>query len=127
MLCYCQQRKRSDCGVACVAMVSGVDYQTAFDAMGFPDFARDYYSKHLRVAKALQQLGRTVQWKKFKSWKEIPGHAIVAVNHRVNRTYFHWVAFAEELIFDPNPRIGINQNWGLYRASGWYLLVEAVN
>lgn len=70
--------------MACVAMLARVTYQQAFDAFGFSDRERRFYTSHGQIAEALQILGFTIQWKKFSNWEAIPGCAILGVNHRCN-------------------------------------------
>jgi len=118
-----RQRYRSDCGVACVAMLARVSYQQAFDAFGFAGSERRFYTSHGQIAEALQILGLQIQWKKFSSWDDVPGRAILGVNHRCDRRNYHWVAYDGKCIRDPNPnrppRVRLFER---YRASGWYLL-----
>lgn len=115
------QRRESDCGVACVAMIAGMSYEQAFDAIGYEEDWKHFYTTHRALTNILRELGWNIIWKKFRSWDAIPGCAIVAVNHRCNRRYFHWVVFDGAMIFDPLPES--KRMAGGYRASGWYLLV----
>lgn len=99
-----QQRsiEQGDCGVACVAMLAGCTYRQAFAAFGFAENQRDFYTEHRHLIGALKILGCAATLKKFSSWRKIPGHAIVAVNH-TRKDYWHWVAFDGEAILDPHP------------------------
>lgn len=119
-----RQRFRSDCGVACVAMVAGVSYQQAFNAFGFSDRRKAFYTGHSHLVEALECLGCEVRRQWFRSWQEVPGFAILPVNHRCNRKNFHWVAYDGKAVCDPNPkRPSKGKCPKRYRASGWYLLV----
>lgn len=121
---YMRQRSESDCGVACVAMVAGVTHRQAFEMFGFHNGEEVFYTRHSQLIDALEKLGCVVQRKVFRSWRKIPGCAIVPVNHRKNRKYFHWVVFDGEAILDPNPdRPERQRNFRRYRAKGWYLLL----
>ena len=115
------QRGDSDCGVACLAMITGMSYEEAFAAIGCDEEEEHFYTTHGDLTNILKALGWNIRWKKFRSWDAIPGYAIVAVNHRCNRRYFHWVVFDGEKIFDPIPQS--QQEDSRYLASGWYLLV----
>jgi hypothetical protein len=118
------QRFRSDCGVACVAMIAGVSYQMAFDVFCFSDGEKRFYTRHKHLVAALDKLGCEVQRKWFRSWEEVPGHAILPVNHRCKRRNFHWVVFDGKAVLDPNPDRSMREmKFKRYRASGWYLLV----
>lgn len=117
-----RQRYRSDCGVACVAMVAQVKYQQAFDVFGFTEEDR-FYTRHKHLMEALEKLGCEVQRKMFRSWEDIPGHAILPVNRRCEGKHFHWVVYDGKAVLDPNPqRPAREKSFKRYRASGWYLL-----
>lgn len=105
---------------------SGVSYQQAFDAIGFSEEHKQFYTTHTCLTNALRKLGVSVMWRKFRSWHDIPGLAIVAVNHRRNRRYFHWVIFDGAAILDPSPKGKLKKSIR-YRASGRYLHVVTEN
>lgn len=91
------------CGVAFVATVAQCSYRLAFEAFQFTEEqANYYYSKHHHLFEAMQRLGCSSQLKKFTSWRNVNGPAIVAVNHTLDG-YWHWVAFDGAAIFDPKP------------------------
>ncbi|MDD4913360.1 MAG: hypothetical protein PHP57_13795 [Sideroxydans sp.] len=118
-----RQRYKSDCGVACVAMVANVTYRRAFEVFGFDD-VKSFYTSHNNLEAALIELGCQVQRKKFVTWDEVAGSAIIPVNHRRKRQNFHWVVFDRQAVLDPNPhRPPRQRSFERYRASGWYLLV----
>lgn len=118
-----RQRTKSDCGVACVAMIARVRYREAFSAFGFSEHEKRFYTNHGQLVAALENLGCEVQRKKFSSWQNIPGCAIVPVNHRCNRRNFHWVVYDGKFVLDPNPKRKPRvKSFERYRASGWYLL-----
>lgn len=112
------QRHTTDCGVACVAMIAGVSYQQAFNAIGFSEVHKQFYTTHTCLTIALRKLGAHVRWKKFRSWHDIPGPAIVAVNHRRKCRKFHWVLYDGKRIIDPECK-----DRSRYCASGFYLLI----
>lgn len=114
------QRRKNDCGVACVAMVARVSYERAFDALDFPDGARKFYTSRGQLGEALNMLGFAVHRKWYRSWDEIPGCAIVPVNHRCNRRNFHWVVYDGKSVLDPYAK---RPEGARCCASGWYLLI----
>lgn len=99
-----QQRsiEHADCGVACVAMLAGCSYHQAFEAFEFAGNQSEFYTRHHHLISALEKLGCAVKRKRFRSWREIRGRAIVAVNHTQDG-YWHWVAFDGEAVLDPKP------------------------
>jgi ABC-type bacteriocin/lantibiotic exporter with double-glycine peptidase domain len=119
-----QSIKHADCGVACVAMLAGCSYQKAFKAFGFADDRRKFYTLHHHLISALGKLGCAVKRKRFRSWREISGRAIVAVNHRQNG-YWHWVAFDGVAILDPKPD-NLERKTDLrgLHGEGQYLLID---
>src|SRR5512135_410729 len=92
--------EHADCGVACVAMLAGCSYRSAFSAFGFAERQRHFYTWHHHLISALEKLGCTVRRKRFRSWNKIDGKAIVAVDHTKSGNW-HWVAFDGEAILDP--------------------------
>lgn len=84
-----QQRsiEHADCGVACVAMLAGCSYQQAFEVFGFTEDQSVFFTRHHHLVSALENLGSAVKRKRFCSWREIYGRAIVAVNRSQDG---HW-------------------------------------
>jgi hypothetical protein len=104
-------------------MLAGVTYRQAFDAFGFKQGQRKFYSNHSQLVKAMKNLGCATKRKRFTSWDDIADSAIVPVNHRCDRMNFHWVVFDEGAIIDPFPtRPSRQRNTQRYRGSGWMLL-----
>lgn len=95
--------KHADCGVACIAMLAGCSYKQALDALEFSEGTKEFYTWHTDLFNALGKLGCSVKKRKFVSWREIEGCAIVAVNHNRDGRYWHWVVFDGEAILDPKP------------------------
>lgn len=120
-----QSLGRADCGVACVAMLAGCSYQRAFKAFNFAEGQRQFYTWHHHLIGALEELGCTVKRRKFRSWREIDGQAIVAVDHTKYGDW-HWVVFDGEAILDPKPkRAGRKKDYRGKKGKGHYLLVVA--
>lgn len=118
-----RQRNKSDCGIACVAMMAGVRYREAFRAFDFAEDEVKLYTTHGRLISALEKLGCKVKKRKFSSWGGITNCAIIPVNHRCNRKKFHWVVYDGKSVLDPNPRCPPRtKKFDGYRASGVYLL-----
>lgn len=116
---------RADCGVACVAMLAGCSYEQAFIAFGFAQHQRQFYTRHRHLMRALVLLGCTVQRKKFLTWYQIAGFAIVAVNHTKQGKYWHWVVWANQTILDPRPkRLREPHDVKGMRGKGCYVLLK---
>ena len=65
-----------------MAMLAGCSYLKAFQAFGFADNQREFYTGHPHLISALEKPSCTVKRKRFRSWSKITGRAIVAVNHK---------------------------------------------
>jgi len=119
-----QSFEHADCGVACVAMLASCSYQQAFEVFGFAEDQSVFFTRHHHLISALEKLGCAVKRKQFRSWREISGCAIVAVN-RSQDGYWHWVAFDGEAVIDPLPgKAGRKTGFLGLRGAGQYLLCD---
>jgi len=101
-------------------MLANCSYQQAFEAFGFAENQSEFYTLHHHLISALEKLGCSVKRKRFRSWREICGHAIVAVNH--SQYGWHRVAFDGEAILDPKPsRMGRKTDFRGLRGKGLYV------
>jgi ABC-type bacteriocin/lantibiotic exporter with double-glycine peptidase domain len=94
-----------DCGVACVAMVAGLPYETVEQAFQSHGLVRggNYYTFHRDLIKILDSLGFVVKRRRFTTWEEVVCPAIVKINLRTGNLW-HWVVLAEQRkLFDPKP------------------------
>ena len=91
------QRRRNDCGVACVAMLTGKTYQQAEMAI-FPDPDPGYAEKRDVVA-ALRLLGRRPVSEFTSAFGRAPRSfrlrfdALVKCNYRAGTGAWHWVVW----------------------------------
>lgn len=108
-----RQRRKSDCGVAVVAMLARVPYEEAMKLL-FPRPVREHYTSWGQVCRALDDLGvpRSPNGKPFRSWGEIPTTSLVMVEvkGRLHQggPLRHWVIFqrranGEWRVIDPDP------------------------
>ncbi len=102
---HIHQQHETSCGLACVAMVADVTYQTVMkrtQELGVLDKA-DYYGTSIRdLTPLLRSFDiRTVHRTGFESWLDVPQITIV----RVNPSGPHWVVAVRSqtdyYIFDP--------------------------
>lgn len=94
-----------DCGVACVAMVIGKEYDFVEQLFRDNGLVSDekYFTFHKDIIYVLESLGYTVKRRRFISWKYVDLPAIVKVNPRAGN-YWHWVVLAgERKLLDPKP------------------------
>lgn len=100
-----RQFENGDCGVACVAMITGKPYEEvelAFQKRGLVSDG-NYFTVHKDLIGVLESFGCVVQRRKFNSWQTVRFPAIVKVNVRTGN-YWHWVVLAgEHRILDPKP------------------------
>lgn len=63
-----------------------------------------YYTFHHELIEILNKLGYKAKRKKFKSWSQMEGSAIVKINPSKSGKFWHWVVFYKGNIFDPKPK-----------------------
>lgn len=118
--------EKGDCGVSCVAMVTGLSYDVVEQSFESHGLVRggNYYTFHRDLIKILTSLGYVVKRRRFSTWKEVACPAIVKINVRTGN-FWHWVVLAEQgKLFDPKP--GSSRVVSDYRGrkgSGQYLEV----
>ena len=116
--------KHADCGVACVAMLARCRYRMAFRSFGFLADQVKFDTLHHQLISALARLGCAVKRKRFRSWRQIEGSAIVAVNYRQDGSW-HWVVFDGDAILDPLPnKLGRKKDFRGVKGFGYYLLLD---
>lgn len=119
-----RQFENGDCGVACVAMVTGNSYEEVEQAFHENGIVRDgeYFSFHKDLICVLEKMGYVVKKRRFSSWKEVITPSIVKINVR-SGNYWHWVVLAEQrVLLDPKPDSpDIVTHYRGRRGSGEYL------
>ncbi|MGG6334738.1 cysteine peptidase family C39 domain-containing protein [Vibrio cholerae] len=123
------QRKydKGDCGIACIAMVTGQSYEHVEELFYQHELVNDgeYYTFHKDLIEVLDTLGFSAKRKLFTSWSKVEAPAIVKVNLRADNKW-HWVVKAgDKNILDPNPSSSevINHYKGR-KGCGQYLLIS---
>jgi len=97
--------KKGDCGVACVAMITGQSYNKIHDVFESLGLIRsgNYYTYHKDLIDVMHLLGYEVKRRKFISWADVQAPAIVKVNVRTGN-FWHWVVLADSrILLDPKP------------------------
>lgn len=120
-----------DCGVACVAMISGVSYERAYKeavALGLRSKHGDFYTRHYQLEELLRKLGRHEFTRiRFTTMREVITPAIVKVNPRESGRYWHWVVVFEDrggrmVLLDPKPgKASRITSFRGYKGAGYYL------
>lgn len=104
-----KQMYNCDCGVACVAMLAGVDYNRAMETVAKAfEAARDRRYRADQsgtttsdIKLALNMLGKNViSQGVVKSWLEIPANSLVSVKHP-RRNLTHWVVWTGKRVYCP--------------------------
>jgi len=105
-----RNNEHGDCGLACVAMVTGLPYKLVHDKaveLGLRSADGTYFTCHNQLQKLLGSFGRGSTLKKFVSMREVKPVSIVAVNPREGGWRWHWVVIASSrnglALFDPKP------------------------
>lgn len=104
---FIQQKHRTGCGIACVAMISNRSYQEVYDYF-FPEGKRqNHYTTRDQIKAALNHFGCGHSGRFQvgpKSWEQMQYDSIVVVDKEEN--YWHWVVYhsEEQLVYDPERR-----------------------
>lgn len=127
------QRRSTECGAACVAMLTGTSLTAARAAIEFNNDGdyRTYPSGLRRVlCTAGIRLGRKVECSSWDGLRKRSVRAIAAVRHHVTPSgldRWHWILFDSTgdvpRAFDPER--GIRTDFGRIRLSWYHLLIEA--
>jgi len=98
------QRNRTDCGIACVAMLARVSYEDAKAAFRSSEYGKPINAK--ACIRALRRLGVKILSDRFKplgpdNVETLKHNALLKANMR--RKNWHWVVFdaSKKVIIDP--------------------------
>jgi ABC-type bacteriocin/lantibiotic exporter with double-glycine peptidase domain len=123
-----KQRRTVDCGVACVAMVSGYSYATAKAAIAEDDDSRSLRTDNANLRGALARLGVKVGSRAIprSTFAGLNRRSIVAINYDRKRNTWHWVVFEPDpkggFVLDPRPTVKRNKRRDLHNLKiEWYL------
>lgn len=122
---------KGDCGVSCVAMVVGKEYEsidTMFHKHELIDENGNYFTFHKDLIGVLEEFGFNAARKLFKSWDQVETPAIVKINVRKGN-FWHWVVLdeveGEKVMFDPKPGLPDEiRSFRGKRGSGQYLKIN---
>lgn len=121
-----RQKRRDDCGVACLAMLCGVSYEKAKDAISWYKTKKGYGTTTSQLRKGAIRLGYTArstpqnrlkrvrvpdEWLRdkgfgpphnFDFWYLIPDNSLVKVPIYQDRNYgdWHWVVWKDRQVYD---------------------------
>ncbi len=99
-----KQKLKADCGIACVAMVSGYSYEKVKADFSKMFNVKTYRSSAAQLHRLLESYNKNVSTKISQAWCDISGVCIVGVNW-FESNKFHWVVSVKDnyrfLIIDP--------------------------
>ena len=123
-----RQRERSDCGVACLAMVAGIDYLEAldtFEGLGYADKKSRLATNFSELAAALSRHGLAARLKRWRGWDEFSGLGILKTRASDWSSHgpWHWVVAESQpscgyLVRDPSSPLAALERpplWVCYR------------
>ena len=131
------QKEKTGCGIASVATLVGVDYDSAkTKANRLGIFAEDpkLWSDIKYVRTLLRKFGVSVSKKerKFVSWEKLPNFALLAVKWHLekDKPFWHWVVFVREkgsaYVLDSNKTLQKNKRTDFGRMKPkWFIKVTA--
>ena len=105
------QDDETGCGVACIAMLVGQDYEKVKAALFDSQRKRVFYTTYKDLRRGLERYGLSLEdgrARRFKSFAEIDGTAIVAVDQTPPvKSRWHWVVF----VHDGRRRYVLDPSW----------------
>lgn len=112
------QEDSTGCGLACVAMLAGVEYRNVKSkaiSMKLLPYHGPYYTRTSHLNKLL--VSYTIQVKhgrKVRNWKSLSSKAIIGINYKEKSNTWHWALFVrenngEEYVVDPKRNIKLNK------------------
>ncbi|HSN41754.1 MAG TPA: hypothetical protein VLT92_16380 [Burkholderiales bacterium] len=132
------QLERTGCGIASVAAIAGLSYvktRAIANALGIRASDERLWSETSHVRKLLDHFGLQAGPREipFRSWKALPGLALLSIKWHVEkgRPHWHWVVFvredAESYVLDPKRNLRANRRTDFGRMKPkWYIPVMGV-
>jgi len=128
-----RQRDPTGCGLACIAMIAGTNYEKvrdiAVNELGWNE-AEAFYTGTRDLRELSRYFGVDVGKRRrpFKTFQSLPTVAILAINYKEQTDTWHWVVFHRiednPVIYDPNQSIKNDKrrDFGRIKAK-WFLPV----
>ena len=91
-----RQRQATDCGVACLAMLARVSYETAYAtmaALGYDQGPRPMATNYQKIERAMAEHGLLTQRRRWSGWNDVHSMGLLKVpsDARMIRRHWHWV------------------------------------
>lgn len=108
-----RQEHRTGCGIACVAMFSGVTYaeamRVATKLFDWSESQRTFYTSSSQLRSLLLEMNiPALKGRSIRNRSSLPDTAIVAINHNEKTDTWHWVVFrreaGKEYVLDPQSK-----------------------
>lgn len=123
------QEEPRGCGIACVAMVAGMNYQAVrnyFARHIFLPRDRKPHTRHYQLCRALHKMGIKTEKRRFDHWRSIDTNAIVPINRQIDGGW-HWIVFVSHprmYILDPaKEKKGRRYDFRGLNARGYYIAI----
>lgn len=130
------QEDATGCGIACIAMLANINYQSAKDT-AIETLNFKYEGAFYTTASDLKKLGSIYNLKiggrrrRFKEINLLPSLCILAINYSENEDTWHWVVYSrsntEEFVLDPKKAIKSDKRMDLRRIglkTSWFIEVK---
>jgi len=128
-----RQRDPTGCGLACIAMIAGTNYEKVRDIaveLGW-DETGDFYTGNRDLRDLGKYFGIEIGKirRPFKSFDALPEAAILAINYKKQSDTWHWVVYRRtrngEFVYDPNQSIKTNKRKDFGRIKvKWFLPIR---
>lgn len=119
-----QQKHRTGCGVACVAMIAGKSYSSVMKnaqlILGWEKSKRTFYTDSSDLTKLLHSFSiKSEKCRAVRKWSSISETAIVAINHNERTNIWHWVVYHREAdtsyVLDPQSKREVRKDFSRMR------------
>lgn len=101
MMKFVRMRSQSDSATACLAMASGLGYNDAAMVLYEGGPSRPATQSLLLAALERAGIAASSRLGKVYGWQGVPQPSIVRTLLDPSDTWWHWVVYAQNLIFDP--------------------------
>lgn len=128
-----RQDDETGCGVACIAMLAGEDYEDVKKELFASSRKRVFYTNYKDLRRGLERYGLSLEdgrARRFKSFDDIDSNAILAIEQSPpSKSHWHWVVFVRDgrrrYLLDPSHEGIVRTDLRSVRGRTFLRIVEA--
>ena len=105
-MAYVIQKGKTDCGVACLAMLCDVEYEDAMRAIPWKRAGLLDGTTTKQIREGAEKIGMYTTYDRLrplreKTWEDIPDNSLVKIINPNDERRWHWVVWRKNKIYDP--------------------------